>query len=228
MAIGQKRKATFTPRAPVKKRKVNFTKRVKAIVNRQIETKDFEAGFVPGNLSANVPRTDMPLYRIPQGTTDHTRIGDEFNLSGINWRINVRGSILADTNLVFAMVWTKDQPSANGTSLPYTALFKSVTGNISIDQFDTERCKLLVCKKVRITPLNTTRDANGALINNSTNRNFKLWYNAKGRKYRYDENFQGKSGTIHLVVAADRTSSSTDPISSLFVETAFTVYFKDA
>lgn len=201
-----------------KKRKLapSLKKQVKAIIRGQEETKDFEGGLTSSTTQpANTPISTQILYGIGQGTNDHQRVGDEITPVGFKIRFTVYTNVDSGLAIVI-LLKSKVQPTLNATSLAYTDIFKNITGNIVLDDTDSEKMSI-----VKMWRINTRTNFSGQ--NMRYDRRAYVRFPKTKFKYDGDNSGYGKTWTYHLAyVCADIGTNNVG------FSAQYTVFYKDS
>lgn len=196
-------------------------KRVMAIVNSKVETKDFSGQLVANTgstpafpLAGNVVAINL-TSGIVQGTSEHQRIGDVINIKGIRLQgLVALGLTVGDLHMFVGVVRCLE-----GITPTYTTFYRNVGGTALLDRLDTRQVDIVWYKSFRLKSYNTA--------GNSVVMELKGYADRKMERfpYRSDAGTAGKYWDYYLFVTSDLGA-----IGSFLPQAViqYTVYYKDA
>lgn len=226
-----KRKRMFKKKRPVAK---NVKKYVKAVINRDVETKEFVYQVANGSTAGfGTPITyNLNYHGVAQSTTETTFIGNAYKMKTIQAQFTLtnRDNSLGVTTTATSPVYWKigivlNKTYATTTSLPSGSLYDnnfSLSGQPDAYFKDTTICQWVCQKTIRIDPLsNSTTN-----INTKTATIYKKF--DKTFKYRdFDINYEGKNGNYYLVAIAFCPYNQS-VASKMFFTMSYNLKFQDA
>lgn len=150
-----KKKATKKPYRKKTVKKTSFAKKVRRIVLRASEPKRAPISWNKVELFHNVFSTTQNMFinsaaTMPTvgGTQQGQRIGDQINVSG--WKVKCLFGQKADRPNVTWRIVCYSVPK--GQSIAYGDIFKNITGNVLLDEHNTDTTKILYEKYLRPSP----------------------------------------------------------------------------
>lgn len=205
---------TYKKKTYKKYKKQTFAAKVKSVVAKTEETKQFSAGLVGVTGAPPSPTTTQILYGLGQGTSAVQRIGDSIQISGIRITglINTPAATANAYQMTVMLVKSSIQPVGNILSLGYNAIFRNIANNAYLDHPDSRSCTV-VWKQNYVFESRS----DGVSL-----RRIDAYKSLKGSKYTYigPGSPYGKNYGYHLCVFGSDNN--------LAFNLQYTIYFKDA